>query len=132
MNFDLKVQVSNLQEELSTIQRDKAQSSVQQLRDMLLAKDHQIIRQETSSHAQGERLVALQTEIGRLRQEHEDELERVQNEARIKEHHLTQQVKVIGCIGEGFTASVPHVFTPSSPFPQIPHTHGGILVVAGC
>ena len=115
MNFDLKVQVSNLQEELSTIQQDKAQTSVQQLRDMLLEKDHQIIRQETSSHAQGERLVALQTEIGRLRQEHEDELERVRAEARINEHHLTQQVKCHSAHTASFCRLLPHASSPPPP-----------------
>ena len=119
MNFDLKVQVSNLQEELSTIQQDKAQTSVQQLRDMLLEKDHQIIRQETSSHAQGERLVALQTEIGRLRQEHEDELERVRAEARINEHHLTQQVKCHRAHTASFCRLLPHA--SSHPPPLLVH-----------
>ena len=79
-------------EELSTIQQDKAQSSVQQLRDMLNEKDHQIIHKDKVTYNQNKRLETLLGEVGQLEVEHAAELESVRAEGRVREHHLTQQV----------------------------------------
>ena len=59
-NFDLKVKLSGLTEELAAIQQSKASSSVEQLRDMLFDKEAEIAAKNNDLETQRSRILNLQ------------------------------------------------------------------------
>ena len=59
-NFDLKVKLSGLTDELAAIQQGKASSSIEQLRDMLFDKEAEIAAKNKDRETQRSRILSLQ------------------------------------------------------------------------